>query len=88
MATLYKLYRWLKKDPNHVVRWLALNALAFGLGGTISVILNLFTIFPDASYQAWVSFVMGVTLVALVNILLEIIGLGYDDWERKQHPVQ
>jgi hypothetical protein len=85
MNILYKIYGWLMDRPGVAIRWVAVNALVFVLmGGGISALLEYYQGFFDESLQAWIAFIIGFTSVALFNIGLQLIGLGYADWKQTQ----
>ena len=83
MSWRFRLYGWFIDRPGVVSRWLVVNFLIIFLIGLMVSLLD--TVLWGNLEQrwgltVWFSFVVGFSAVAVFNIIMGLLGLGYREW--------
>ena len=82
MSWRYGIYGWFMDRPGVVPRWLVVNFLVIFLVGLMMSLLDMAwgNLEQRWGLTVWFSFVVGFAAVAVFNIIMGLLGLGYQEW--------
>ncbi len=90
MSLRFQIYRWFMDRPGVVFRWLVVNFLIIMVFSVIVALLDV-RVWGNLEQRwgltVWFSFVIGFTAVAVFNVIMGLLGLGYREaQERAEAP--
>ncbi len=86
MSLRFQIYRWFMDRPGVVLRWLVVNFLIIVVFSVIVALLDV-RVWGNLEQRwgltVWFSFVIGFTAVAVFNVIMGLLGLGYREAQER-----
>ena len=81
MSLRHRIYGWFMDRPGVVLRWLVINFLVIASASLLMALVDyqVGNLEQRWGLTVWFSFVVGFSAVAVFNIIIGLLGLGY--WE-------
>ena len=85
MSWRFRFYRWLRDSRGAGYRWTAINiALILALGVLAGVLdATLGDLDPRWGLTVWFAFILAFSGVLTFNTILNMMGIGYDEWKTR-----